>query len=630
MFRKQWFLLLSFLVGMQIQAQDSNGILVKLTKDFHANLSANEANFLMIDPGVNSVVKLSPKGSSKKCLPKGPNLPGSWYWVRLNSEFILPRVIEKFRQLENVELAEPNRRCQISGKPDDPFFTQQWALQKNGIAWDQISTTEISAGEKIVVGLLDTGIDRFHPDLAPNLWENQDEIPGNDIDDDQNGYVDDCFGWDFSAGDNQPLPEKMPSQTGDYGWHGTHCAGILAAVTNNHEGISGVSPCVQVMPLKIFPQAWFSTIIKAIYYAVENKARILTNSWGSTFGSQAVLEALRFAIQNDMLCFFAAGNQAQDACFFPAFYPEVVAVGACDQNGQRAWFSNFGEWVDFAAPGVDILSTGPTNYGSFPKYFFHSGTSMATPFVAGLAALLMVRQPEWTNEEILQQMRHTANYLPDANLGAGSIDAHLALTCAPESTLTLFNQVLPRGVRFQKYQAKLKAFAGSPPYRWFLENPAVLPDGLDFKTTGEITGVPQEACGTRLLISVRDRSGRRIEFARELEISAQNFLTEIETEPSAVPPTAKITGNYPNPFAPTRQSTSIAFTIPEEDFIQLEIFNILGQCVRQLTTDHFPAGQHILNWDGRDDKGNFVSQGKYYYHLSGQDFQRYRAILILE
>jgi hypothetical protein len=604
-------------------AQISNGILVK----FKSQISINSRELQTeMAPAVHSIEKLVPGRTALKNLTP----LADWYWFQLDTELALAPTLEKLLQLPSVEIAEPNLQYQVAEIPDDPFFTHQWALQPEGINWDPVSLANAPTGKIIIVGVLDTGIDIFHPDLAPNIWHNPAEMPGNKIDDDENGYVDDCVGWDFSDADNQPLPEKMENESGDFGWHGTHCAGILGAVTNNQEGISGVSPGVRVMSLKIFPEAYFSTIVRAINYAVKTGAHILSNSWGGAFGSQAVHDALRLASQQGVLCLFAAGNGAQDSYFFPAFYPEVVAVGACDRKGQRAWFSNFGAWVDFAAPGVDILSTGPTNYSNFPAYFYHSGTSMAVPLVAGVAALLKMQQPGWTNDLILQQLRRTADFHPAANLGAGCIDAQLALTCPPETTLTVFQKDLPGGIKHQNFHARLKAFAGAPPYQWALENPAELPAGLHFSSTGEINGVPRDTCDWLLQISVTDQTGKPVRCRQRLVISTPEFLTDITQSQSDIPQKAGLIRNFPNPFSPTRQSTTITFYLPDAGTTKIVIYNILGESVRHLIAARFSAGNHSLVWDGKNDTDSSVSPGFYFCRLNSHKQQFYTKILVVK
>lgn len=615
------FFLIAFIVFGSARglAQDSNGILVKFKSP---NLSLRQIQ-TSVSPAVRSCEKLI----SRAGLKNSPPLAG-WYWLQLDQEQALATTLEKLWKLPEVEMAEPNRLYQVAATPDDPYFFQQWALQPEGINWIPVPERK-SVTTPIVVGLLDTGIDIYHPDLAPNIWRNPAEIPNNEIDDDGNGYVDDMFGWDFSENDNQPLPEEMQNEFGDFGWHGTHCAGILGAVSNNQEGISGAFPDGQIMCLKIFPEAYFSTIVRAIHYAVENGAQILSNSWGGSFGSQVVHETLRWATQQGVLCLFAAGNGSRDGYFFPAVYPEVIAVSAGDRNGQRAWFSNFGDWVDFSSPGVDILSTGPTNYGDYPAYFYHSGTSMAVPFVAGVAAQLKMQHPDWSNDLILQQLRRTAEYRGSTIPGAGCIDARLALTCPPETSLTVFEETWPDGQRYQIFYQRLKAFAGVPPYQWQLENLADLPAGLDFSRLGEIYGVPRDTCDGRLEFSVVDASGKKINFSRQLKIIAPPLLTNVAPGAATAPVKSERIRNYPNPFSPGRESTTITFSLPDEGMTQLAIFNIIGECVRHLTSRRFSAGIHSVVWDGKDDDGSLVSQGFYFCRVVCRNIPTSHRILVV-
>jgi len=314
---------------------------------------------------------------------------------------------------------------------------------------------------------------------------------------------------------------------------------------------------------------------------------------------------------------------------FPAVYPEVVAVSASDRNGQRAWFSNFGDWVDFSAPGVDILSTGPTNYGNYPVYFYHSGTSMAVPFVAGVAAQLKMQHPDWSNDLILQQLRRTADFRCPANRDAGCIDARLALTCPPESSLTVFDETWTDGQRYQLFYQRLKAFAGIPPYQWRLENMADLPAGLAFSQNGEIFGVPRDTCNQVLQFSVGDGSAKEISFSRRLKIAAPRFLTNVTPVETNAPVTAGLIRNFPNPFSPARESTTITFSLPEAGMTQLAVFNIIGECVRHLTTRRFSAGIHSIIWDGKDDRGSPVSQGFYFCRVVCRNKPTSHRILVV-
>lgn len=246
-------------------------------------------------------------------------------------------------------------------------------------AWDS------TKGDGTVVGVLDTGIDITQEDLNENVWVNTQEIPGNYIDDDGNGYIDDVNGWNFVDDTNQLHDEKNVNDE----WHGTHIAGIIAAQDNNNIGISGVAPDSKIMPLKVFHNgiALTSDIIEAINYAEKMGVKIVNCSWGSTSNNQALKEAID---NSNMLFVCASGNDhvnIDETPIYPASYDSnnIISVASIGQNGILSSFSNYGEnSVDVTAPGEDIISAYPEN-----KYVSSSGTSMSAAFVSGEAALIL-------------------------------------------------------------------------------------------------------------------------------------------------------------------------------------------------------------------------------------------------
>ncbi len=248
-------------------------------------------------------------------------------------------------------------------------------------------------GAEVVVAVIDSGVNYKHPDLAKNIWSNEDEIPSNGKDDDRNGYIDDIRGYDFVAkasrlicAANEDCSEE-DADPSDVNGHGTHVAGIIAASKSNPIGINGVAPLAKIMPLRAAYSDGQGTYLKtsdiydAIVYAIDNKADVINMSFVGI--ELNVLEDI-LSIANDMgiVLVAAAGNRNVPYQQYPAAIPFVIAVGAVDANNQKAYYSNYGSWVDIAAPGSNILSTGIKGYES------RSGTSMAAPFVAGVAALI--------------------------------------------------------------------------------------------------------------------------------------------------------------------------------------------------------------------------------------------------
>ncbi len=308
-------------------------------------------------------------------------------------------VPEKIAQLKadpNVLYAEPNFCRIFNAVPNDPSFGSLWGLhnigQSGGVpdadidapeAWD---ATRGSAN--IIVAVIDSGMDVAHPDLAPNVWVNTGEIAGNGMDDDGNGYIDDVNGFDFFNGDNDPDDPAWLS-------HGTHVSGTIGASGNNGVGVVGVNWRVQLMACKVGDYYLSdSAIIAAFEYAVRMGARVANCSFGGYYYSQAEYDAISAANEAGMLVVCAAGNDSNDNDAFPSYpasydLPNIIAVAASTRLDEMASFSNYGrESVDVAAPGYDIMST--MVGGGYERM---SGTSMASPHTAGLAALVASMYP---------------------------------------------------------------------------------------------------------------------------------------------------------------------------------------------------------------------------------------------
>lgn len=348
----------------------------------------------------------------------------------------------------NVLYAEPNYVVHAVNVPNDPRRGEQWALhniaQSGGTTDADIDALEAwdvrtDAGS-VVVGVSDSGIDYNHPDLAPNIWMNPGETgtdaqgrdkATNGIDDDGNGYVDDWRGWNFVNNSNDPFD--------DYS-HGTHVAGTIGAVGNNGIGVAGVAWSVKLMPLKHLNSTGsgaISAATDAILYAakfVDASGRKIVQITSHSYGSASKSKTLESAIKScGALVVAAAGNSGSNTLFYPAAYaqPNVVSVAATDAVDALASFSNFGTWVNLAAPGVNILSTLPNN-----AYGFNSGTSMATPHVSGVAALVLAQNPGFSIADLKAQLLNNVDVLP-ALAGkvatSGRLNARKALG-APEAS----------------------------------------------------------------------------------------------------------------------------------------------------------------------------------------------------
>jgi subtilisin family serine protease len=335
-----------------------------------------------------------------------------------------PVVAAHLTSLPEVEYAEPNWIFHEMEVPDDPFYGNQWHLTKiaAAAAWD------VSHGDtNVVVAIVDGSFDLQHEDLADNWFTNWAEYFGQaGVDDDGNGYVDDIRGWDFVYNDNDPN-YGHPDNT-----HGTHVAGIINAVTDNSVGIAGVAWNVTMLPLKCGLDEPSTAIINgysAMVYAAEMGADIINNSWGGGGYTQFGEDIVAYVTGLGSLVIAAAGNNNSDGFFQPAGLQQVLSVAATNSSDYRASFSNYGLTVDVAAPGVSILSTLTQNgYGNL------SGTSMASPVVSGLAALVKSVYPDLTPYELAFRIAATADNIDGQNpdfaglLGSGRVNASQAVT----------------------------------------------------------------------------------------------------------------------------------------------------------------------------------------------------------
>jgi subtilisin family serine protease len=328
--------------------------------------------------------------------------------------------------------------------PNDPEFSLQWGMKNSGQApFYGTSGADIrapdawgrtSGSSSVVIAVVDTGVDYTHPDLAANIWRNNGEIANNGVDDDRNGYIDDVKGWNFVSRNNDPMDDNG---------HGTHCAGSIAAVGNNNIGITGLCWNARIMPLKFLSSSgngYVSDAISAILYANRKGAHVISNSWGGTQYTQALKDAID-ASPAVVVC--AAGNSGKNTDTnpqYPSSYTSsnIISVAATDYTDKLAGFSNYGSSsVDVAAPGVTIRST---YKGS--QYQYLSGTSMATPYVSGLAGLLKAANPGMSNSRIKSQILSTVDSISSlyGKVGTGGrINAAKALgssSVSPTPTYT--------------------------------------------------------------------------------------------------------------------------------------------------------------------------------------------------
>ena len=403
-----------------------------------------------------------------------------WH-LKLEKHLSVADAVNTLNTLSTVEYAEPNYTYHTCVMPNDQYLSLQWGLnntgQTDGLADADIDAPEawdIQTGNRsVLIGVIDTGVNYKHEDLANNIWTNPGEDSwadpnnpqtGNSVDDDGNGKIDDWKGWNFITNTNNPM---------DDAGHGTHCAGIIGAEGNNNIGTAGVNWQTQIIPLKFLDSDGEGNTINAvsaIFYAIDMGVDILSNSWGSYEESMTLKDAIEAANDAGTLFVAAAGNDGintDDYPNYPSCYdvPNVVSVAASDDEDKRSiWGSGGGggggsdcgscgfimyrksmplTWekdprtyatsgsnygaitVDLAAPGTEIYSTYLSSYRSL------SGTSMATPFVAGVAGLLKAQNPNLTHLEIKQVLLDNTDFLQDfegKSVSEGRVNGFSALS----------------------------------------------------------------------------------------------------------------------------------------------------------------------------------------------------------
>ncbi len=393
--------------------------------------------------GSNNVARLERVSKGKSRLGKGMASAGieNIYYVYFNGGESPLSVARAFKYHPLVEYAEPLRVYRLTATPNDPLFSQQFNFQviQAQAAWDVVK------GEQgnVVVAVVDGGTDVDHGDLAANIWRNPGESgsgrESNNIDDDNNGFVDDFQGWNFANNSNDP---SGLSSTPTSANHGSHVGGIVSAVSDNSNQVAGVSWNAKLMPINAAVDGQDNVIgfgYAGIIYAAENGADIINLSWGGG-GAPSLFEQdiIDYATSLGSVIVAAAGNESSSAPHFPSSYKNVFSVAATGDLAtgdlKKADFSNFGPTVDLAAPGQTIRSTfhnGAT--GIF------SGTSMASPHVAGVVALVKTLHPDWTNVQAAEQVRATADNTDAANpgfenqMGSGRVNALKAVTVTTPS-----------------------------------------------------------------------------------------------------------------------------------------------------------------------------------------------------
>ncbi|MEW5924272.1 MAG: S8 family serine peptidase, partial [Candidatus Zixiibacteriota bacterium] len=455
--------------GLIIKFKDDVEISANIEQRGKLNSGIKEIDDLNTKSGITRMTPVVKKGQGKKV--KHPL--GQVYVLRGEGKSDYNKMIAEYKKLPFVEYVEPDFEGYFLDSPNDPLYSDQWNLYNYGqthpyikrndgdnndelIYVQGISGSDIKANpvyqdppentETVVVALIDSGTDTEHPDLATNIWTNPGETDDG-MDNDNNGYVDDINGWYFNLQSND---------VSDSHGHGTHCAGIIAAVANNSTGVASVCPVAKIMVLKTYMPT-VSTMVEALIYAADMEADVASISIAFNDVSLLLEDAINYANTKGVIIVAASGNDAQEIWVSPADYENVIAVGATTDSDYVWYWSNYGGNLDVVAPGKCVLSlrgSGTDMYGTIGEpnihiynsiYYFASGTSMACPHVAGVAAYLKAVSPgippstaetiiEDNADDIIYREGDTQNSYPgdDIHSGHGRVNLQNTIADAPQ------------------------------------------------------------------------------------------------------------------------------------------------------------------------------------------------------
>lgn len=463
----------SIVFGQSTPNYSAKSLIVKLNPAF----VHYEVNYESLDFGIAALDELNHRNKLNEIRVLNPGSKGDFFKLGFVDDIEIIRAILHYESLGFFDIVEPDYLGHAGGasfsfKPNDDFYDRQWSLNnqggfdlaptKQGADIDMEAAWEITKGsEEVVIAVLDSGIRNSHTEFTGRIWNNIDETE-TATDADQNGYVGDVRGFDFTNKDNSPAD--------DHG-HGTNVAGILAANGNNSRGYAGVNWNCKIMPLKILDHngsGFYSAWIEAIFYAVDNGAHVLNMSVGGSSFSAGMKEAFEHAIANGVTTVACMMNENNSVTYYPAGYQETIAIGSTDPDDMRSnrfpWDnskgSNFGGHIDLSAPGNYIYGLSHSHGNEYGIYW--SGTSQAAPHVAGVAGLLLSMNPDLGPEEIRSILKESAEDQVGNNSedllgwdqyhGAGRLNAFNALNLLltsiddiPSSDFKISNNLITAG-----------------------------------------------------------------------------------------------------------------------------------------------------------------------------------------
>ena len=591
----------------------------------------------------NSILSIKPVLKRKRIKKSNPEISdmSKVYYGYFPGDTSPLEISRNLDESSYIEYAEPKYSHTLCTIPNDSLYGNQnkyFDLIKAPDVWD------IIRGENgdIIIAVVDAGTDIRHSDLFDNIWCNEQEKDGiPNVDDDENGYIDDIYGWNFSTNSGDPTGIDSMKFNAD---HGTYVSGIISAVSNNIKGVAGMSWNATIMPVNTASESEDRVIsygYEGILYAAQNGADVINCSWGSSRNSDFGKDVISYAISVGAVVVGAAGNNGNTYPFYPSSYKNVIAVTATNLNDQLWDLSNFGEYVDIAAPGIDIFSTMADN-----RYGYATGTSAASALVSGSIGLMRIFNPEWNSIQILQQLVQTADiYHPESEQLKGKrINLYRAITEKPVSIQVLNhtytdengNQIIENGELISMNIQLINQLTPISNVTIILNSESeyirLIKDKISVSSLGTLE---QYAAEESFVFEVDKDIPNNINLDFNLHIKADGyekqhnvFLENVINTTAQHRDASKNIHfhNYPNPF---NAGTSIKFRLGRDANTSIYVFNNRGQKVLTLAQQYYPAGVHSIKWDGRDQRGNEVASGIYYLTISTNKFKSTKKMMLI-
>ena len=539
-----------------------------------------------------------------------------WQIIDVSTDADVDALARALAQDPLVEAAEPNRLVPLLVVPDDPSFATQWhhrnTGQNGGVVGDDIQSVmawdKATGSPGAIVAVLDTGVDLTHPDLVANL----------------------ATGYDYYDDDAVPA---------DSIGHGTHVAGIIAAAGNNGIGVAGVMWRAQILPIRVCDAACpSSAIANGLHFAADNAARVVNMSFGGTGVSALQQDAINYADALGVLLVAAAGNSNSSTQNYPAAFDNVIAVAATNSSDQKASFSSYGSWVDISAPGEEIYSTYLAG-----AYSTLSGTSMASPVIAGAAGLIFVNRPTWTAAQVRAQLLATTHNIDAQNagyvglLGSGRLNLNAALPLAFQVTSLTLNpdELSVRNWAHLTFQAAISTAITASQVLVSLADQLGRELGSGNTVAYSLTDSTHisgdlQIGSLSLTYPLTSEVRLRFVFSVTGSTATQDAKTWSFVEFSVLPPGGRA-AVWNAVFDPNEAGrATVRATLERAGRVLVLVYRGDGTLVRHLVDEDVGLGVKNWDWDGKNDDGRVVASGVYLVRIQGPGFTMVKRVIVVK